>query len=204
MLCLPPSQGHDLRDLKGLEALCDALPQLVRRLDIIINNACQTVRRPPQYYLPLLEAERVINPEEEERVHRWTKAHASLRVMMGEEHGAPSPQADNPPPAVEAVDVADGEALASAATAAGGASSEVVRGPRMAPGSDGGGSAQILPGMSLPVSAVGGQSAVMSQLAIVPGDETRDDAAFPKGKTDANSDLGGQYVPRVTVEPLEP
>ena len=98
--------------------------------------------------------------------------------------------------------MADGEALAPAA--AGGASSEVVRGPRMAPGSDGGGSAQILPGMSLPVSAVGGQSAVMSQLAIVPGDETRDDAAFPKGKTDANSDLGGQYVPRVTVEPLEP
>ena len=37
--------GADLRDLKGLEALCDALPQLVRRLDLIINNACQTVRR---------------------------------------------------------------------------------------------------------------------------------------------------------------
>ena len=38
--------GADLRDLKGLEALCDALPKLVSRLDIIINNACQTVRRP--------------------------------------------------------------------------------------------------------------------------------------------------------------
>ena len=29
----------DLRDLKGLESLCDALPRLVRRLDIIVNNA---------------------------------------------------------------------------------------------------------------------------------------------------------------------
>ena len=60
--------GADLRDLKGLEALCDALPKLVRRLDIIINNACQTVRRPPQYYLPLLQAEASIQPEEAEQV----------------------------------------------------------------------------------------------------------------------------------------
>ena len=36
---------------------CDALPTLVPRLDVIINNACQTVRRPPQYYLPLIAAE---------------------------------------------------------------------------------------------------------------------------------------------------
>ena len=37
----------DLRDLQGLEQLCDALPKLVRRLDIIISNACQTIQRPP-------------------------------------------------------------------------------------------------------------------------------------------------------------
>jgi NAD(P)-dependent dehydrogenase (short-subunit alcohol dehydrogenase family) len=55
---------------------------------------------------------------------------------------------------------------------------------------DDGGS--ILPGMSLPVATKVGQSAVLSQLAIVPGDEARDDAAFPKGKTDGNSDLGQQ------------
>ena len=42
--------GADFRDLKALEAMCDALPSLVGRLDIIVNNACQTVRRPPQYY----------------------------------------------------------------------------------------------------------------------------------------------------------
>ena len=46
--------------------------------------------------------------------------------------------------------------------------------------------------MSLPVSAAVGQSAALSQLAIVPGDETRDDAAFPKGLTDGNSDLNQQ------------
>jgi hypothetical protein len=50
----------------------------------------------------------------------------------------------------------------------------------------------ILPGMTLPVSAVPGQSAMLSQLAIVPGDDVRDDAAFPQGRTDGNSDLGQQ------------
>ena len=34
-----------------------SLPKLVSRLDIIINNACQTIRRPPQYYAPLLKGE---------------------------------------------------------------------------------------------------------------------------------------------------
>ena len=29
--------GADFRDLRGLEAMCDALPKLVPRLDIIIN-----------------------------------------------------------------------------------------------------------------------------------------------------------------------
>ena len=33
--------------------LCATLP----RLDIIVNNACQTIRRPPAYYAHLLEAE---------------------------------------------------------------------------------------------------------------------------------------------------
>jgi hypothetical protein len=33
---------------------------------------------------------------------------------------------------------------------------------------------------------------MLSQLAIVPGDDVRDDAAFPQGRTDGNSDLGQQ------------
>ena len=60
----------------------------------------------------------------------------------------------------------------------------------MRPGSDS--TAGILPGMSLPVSGGVGASAALSQLAIVPGDEVRDDAAFPKGKTDGNQDLAQQ------------
>lgn len=47
----------DLRDLPGLERLCAHLNATLPRLDIIVNNACQTVRRPAAYYRHLLQAE---------------------------------------------------------------------------------------------------------------------------------------------------
>ena len=47
----------DLRDLPGLERLCAHLASALPRLDVVVNNACQTVRRPPAYYAHLLEAE---------------------------------------------------------------------------------------------------------------------------------------------------
>lgn len=50
--------GCDLRDIASLEAFCATLCTNYDRLDIIINNACQTVRRPPVYYEHLIERER--------------------------------------------------------------------------------------------------------------------------------------------------
>ena len=47
----------DLRDLPGLERLCARLNAELPRLDVLVNNACQTVRRPPAYYRHLLRAE---------------------------------------------------------------------------------------------------------------------------------------------------
>ena len=47
----------DLCDLPGLERLCARLAATLPRLDAIVNNACQTVRRPPAYYRHLLRAE---------------------------------------------------------------------------------------------------------------------------------------------------
>ena len=49
----------DLRDLPALEKLCEKLNTELPRLDVIINNACQTVRRPPTYYKHLLKGELV-------------------------------------------------------------------------------------------------------------------------------------------------
>ena len=39
---------------------------------------------------------------------------------------------------------------------------------------------------------MGSASALMSQLAVVPGDDVPDAAAFPSGRRDANTDLGQQ------------
>ena len=51
----------DLRDARGLERFCAMLDETLPRLDIIVNNACQTVRRPVSYYAHLLPAERKLD-----------------------------------------------------------------------------------------------------------------------------------------------
>jgi len=50
--------GLDMRSPSSVEALCQHLIDTHPRLDFIINNACQTVRRPPEFYAHMMEAER--------------------------------------------------------------------------------------------------------------------------------------------------
>ncbi|MGE0788303.1 MAG: SDR family NAD(P)-dependent oxidoreductase [Sandaracinaceae bacterium] len=49
--------GIDLRHTPSVERLCARLDGELSRLDYIINNACQTVRRPPGFYRHLMDAE---------------------------------------------------------------------------------------------------------------------------------------------------
>ena len=56
--------GLDFRNIAALESFCEFLKQKFTRLDVIINNACQTIRRPPAYYQHLLKNEKEnSNPE---------------------------------------------------------------------------------------------------------------------------------------------
>lgn len=50
--------GLDLRHTPSVEALCLHLLDTLPRLDFIVNNACQTVRRPPAFYSHMMEGER--------------------------------------------------------------------------------------------------------------------------------------------------
>ena len=50
--------GLDLRHTPSVEAFCATLLARGERLDFIINNACQTVRRPPAFYAHMMEGER--------------------------------------------------------------------------------------------------------------------------------------------------
>ena len=49
--------GLDLRHTPSVEAFCRELAATRERLDFIINNACQTVRRPPEFYAHMMAAE---------------------------------------------------------------------------------------------------------------------------------------------------
>ena len=50
--------GLDLRHTPSVEAFCRQLHESHGRLDFIINNACQTVRRPPDFYAHMMAGER--------------------------------------------------------------------------------------------------------------------------------------------------
>lgn len=49
--------GLDLRHTPSVEAFCSHLLRTRDRLDLIVNNACQTVRRPPDFYAHMMDAE---------------------------------------------------------------------------------------------------------------------------------------------------
>jgi NAD(P)-dependent dehydrogenase (short-subunit alcohol dehydrogenase family) len=49
--------GLDLRHTPSVEAFCAHLARTSSRLDFIVNNACQTVRRPAAFYRHMLELE---------------------------------------------------------------------------------------------------------------------------------------------------
>ena len=49
--------GLDLRHTPSVEAFCRRLRATHDRLDFVINNACQTVRRPPDFYAHMMAGE---------------------------------------------------------------------------------------------------------------------------------------------------
>src|SRR5690606_17651335 len=50
--------GLDLRHTPSVEAFCHLVEETEPRLDYLIHNACQTVRRPAGFYGHLMEGER--------------------------------------------------------------------------------------------------------------------------------------------------
>ncbi|MHC5018767.1 MAG: SDR family oxidoreductase [Planctomycetota bacterium] len=71
--------GLDLRHTPSVEALCTHLAATRDRLDFILNNACQTVRRPPAFYAHLMEGEQLPYGELPERVRALVTEYEQLR-----------------------------------------------------------------------------------------------------------------------------
>ena len=67
--------GLDLRHTPSVEAFCHEMLATRDRLDFIINNACQTVRRPPDFYEHMMERERAaVHGMSEQRGGCWARA----------------------------------------------------------------------------------------------------------------------------------
>ncbi len=71
--------GLDLRHTPSVEAFCTELLQTRDRLDIIINNACQTVRRPPDFYAHMMADEAAALDAFPEHVQRLLGSYEGLR-----------------------------------------------------------------------------------------------------------------------------
>jgi NAD(P)-dependent dehydrogenase (short-subunit alcohol dehydrogenase family) len=71
--------GLDLRHTPSVEAFCQQLLATRNRLDFIINNACQTVRRPPEFYEHMMAQERASLNSLPEPARRLLGSYEGLR-----------------------------------------------------------------------------------------------------------------------------
>ncbi len=82
--------GLDLRHTPSVEAFCRELLATRNRLDFIINNACQTVRRPPEFYAHMMADETAALNEAPEPVRRLLGNYDGLRgarLLVGDAQG---------------------------------------------------------------------------------------------------------------------
>jgi NAD(P)-dependent dehydrogenase (short-subunit alcohol dehydrogenase family) len=87
--------GLDLRHTPSVEAFCRHLLATRDRLDFIISNACQTVRRPPDFYRHMMDGETAALRDLPEEVRRVLGAYEGLRGYNLLPEGAPALVAPN-------------------------------------------------------------------------------------------------------------
>ncbi len=88
--------GLDLRHTPSVEAFCRELLRTRERLDFIINNACQTVRRPPDFYEHMMAGETAALNEAPEHTRKLLGSYEGLRGY----HLLPEGDAESTAPAV--------------------------------------------------------------------------------------------------------
>jgi NAD(P)-dependent dehydrogenase (short-subunit alcohol dehydrogenase family) len=85
--------GLDMRHTPSVEALCGRLLATLPRLDFIINNACQTVRRPPDFYAHMMDGERAALEQMPGDVRKLLGSETALAVPGGVTRAAELSQA---------------------------------------------------------------------------------------------------------------
>ncbi|MGE0594269.1 MAG: SDR family oxidoreductase [Vicinamibacterales bacterium] len=88
--------GLDLRHTPSVEAFCRELLLTRNRLDFIVNNACQTVRRPPEFYAHMMASESAVLADLPAHVRQLVGRYEGLRGY----HLLPEGNADPTAPAL--------------------------------------------------------------------------------------------------------
>lgn len=83
--------GLDLRHTPSVEAFCHHLLETHDRLDFIVNNACQTVRRPPDFYRHMMDVEMAAIDTMPAHVRKLVGAYEGVRGydMLPDAHAGP-------------------------------------------------------------------------------------------------------------------
>ncbi len=71
--------GLDLRHIPSVEIFATYIEKNYNRLDILINNAAQTVRRPPGFYTHMMEKESLSFDEHSTKVQQLLQSHNELK-----------------------------------------------------------------------------------------------------------------------------
>jgi len=103
--------GLDLRHSPSVELFCHYLNSTLGGLDILVNNAAQTVRRPPAFYTHLLEREALPYSELPPEQRGLLADHEGLKNMLAES-SAPTARARVPEGHSEAGQGADATGMA--------------------------------------------------------------------------------------------
>lgn len=87
--------GLDLRHTPSVEIFCRYLEQNLDRLDILINNAAQTVRRPPGFYAHMMENELLpaseLPAEAQKLLTNHTACKKQLNILCGADEDSKLP-----------------------------------------------------------------------------------------------------------------
>jgi NAD(P)-dependent dehydrogenase (short-subunit alcohol dehydrogenase family) len=154
--------GLDLRHTPSVEAFCAHLLATRQRLDFILNNACQTVRRPPEFYAHMMERENASWRELPENVRKLLGAYEGLRGYHILPEGAAAAQTSQ-------------SAVSRISKSAGGSPTRAPAGLETAD-----------PAGLETCGALAGltHAAALSQVALLPEELAAQKALFPEGRLD--------------------
>jgi NAD(P)-dependent dehydrogenase (short-subunit alcohol dehydrogenase family) len=91
--------GLDLRHTPSVDAFCREILKTHSRLDFIVNNACQTVRRPPAFYAHMMAGEQAAHADMPADVRRLLGKYEGVRGY----HMLPEGEATEEPALVRAM-----------------------------------------------------------------------------------------------------